>query len=329
MTARSALSAIAPDNAPRAGLPARLWLLLRIAVPLVLLGYLLASVSLDEVVSGLSAVSLATVLVMVALMTFNLFLAALRSRQTLAACGITRAASLFDLFWLHWVGAFYNACVPGGVGGEVVRAVGTRGLFGERGFPGALGVALLERVLGVCGLLVLVTTAFTIWPLPGVPNAHLWRTVGVVAVIASIGGVLIAPRLASAMPVSLPGIVKAIPVVVSLPRFGLCLLMSVGTQLVGAVIGHLVIADISARVTLAQSLVIMPMIFASAFFPLTVGGAGVRELAFVTLYGSVGVPRHDALVASFVLMAVQFMSGAGGGIVQMLRPLDVRQLDRA
>ena len=303
----------------------RIWLVLRIAIPLALLAYLLSRVSLSELISGLRAVSFTTVAAVGAMLTFNLFLAAVRWRVTLRACGVRRTAPILELFRLHWIGAFYTACVPGGVGGEVVRAIATRHLFGERGFTAALGVALLERLLGVTGLLVLVTTAFALRPLP-VPNVLLWGSLGVLAVIGCVGAVLVAPRLAPHLPGPLRRVLEAVPVIESLPLFGRGVAMSVGTQLIGCVTGHLVMADISPHVTLPQSLVIMPLIFASAYFPLTVGGAGVRELAFVSLYGLVGVAQHDALAASFVVMAMQFVSGASGGIVQMLRPLEVTEI---
>ena len=314
-----AAAEIVPAASPRK----RLWLVLRIAIPLALLAFLLSRVSLSELLSGLRAVSLTTIAGVAGLLTFNLFLAGVRWRVTMLACGVRRTAPILELFRLHWIGAFYTACVPGGVGGEVVRAIATRNLFGERGFTGALGVALLERLLGVCGLLVLVTTAFALRPLPGVPNVALWGALGVLAVIGCVGAVLIAPRLAPYLPGPLQRVVQAVPVIESLPLFGVGVLMSVATQLFGCLAGHLVVADIAPSVTLAQSLVIMPLIFASAYFPLTVGGAGVRELAFVSLYGLVGVAQHDALAASFVVMAMQFVSGASGGIVQMLRPLEV------
>ena len=42
---------------------------------------------------------------------------------------------------------------PGGVGGEVVRAIATRRALGERGLTGALGIVLLERTFGAAALL--------------------------------------------------------------------------------------------------------------------------------------------------------------------------------
>ena len=81
------------------------------------------------------------------------------------------------------------------------------------------------------------------------------------------------------------------------------------------------ISSIASTVTWAQSLVVLPLSLASQYFPLSVGGAGVREVAFVALFSLVGVPRHDALAGSLVVTGLLFASAATGGLVQMLRPL--------
>lgn len=301
------------------------WFVVRVVVPLVLLGYLLSRVPLGGLSAALQSVTLRTIAVVGWLMMVNLLLAAVRWRFALRACGVTSAVKLVELFRLHWIGAFYSACVPGGVGGEVVRAIATRSLF-KGGFAAALGVTLLERLLGMTGLLLLVATALIVHPISGIQDPFWFGALGLLAAGACVGAVLGARRCVGYLPRSLQRLAVAIPTIVSLPSFGLGLLLSLCTQLVSCVIGHLVIADIASHVTLEQSLVIMPMVFGAAFFPFTVGGAGVRELAFVTLYGLVGVQQSDALAASFVVMGTQLLIGASGGIVQMLRPLNVDQV---
>jgi glycosyltransferase 2 family protein len=327
------LSARAPDTvdssagAVLASIPprphARLWLVLRIVVPLALLAYLISIVSLPDLFAALRSIPLTSVLSVVALLFVAMALAAVRWRVILVACGVRTSVPLLELFRLHWVGAFYNQCVPGGVGGDVVRAIATRSLYGARGLPAALGVVMLERLLGLCGLLVLVSTSFALYPLPGVPNVMLFTVLGGAAMLSCIGAILAAPRIAPHLPGPLRRVLSAVPVITSLPLFGLGIVLSVMTQLAGAIIGHLVVVSIAPQVTLMQSLVINPLILAAQYFPLSVGGAGVREVAFVTFYGLVAVPQHTSLAAALVIGAVQFLSGAAGGVVQMLRPLEV------
>jgi len=239
------LSAPAPDTvdpsarAVIASIPpsphARLWLALRIVVPLALLSYLISVVSLPDLLAALRSIPMTSVLAVVALLFLAMAIAAVRWRVVLHACGVHTPVPLLELFRLHWVGAFYNQCVPGGVGGDVVRAIATRRLYGARGLPAALGVVMLERLLGLCGLLVLVSTSFALYPLPGVPNVMLFSGLGLAGIAGCIGAILAAPRLAPHMPGPLRRVLSAVPVISSLPLFGLGIALSVATQLAGAI----------------------------------------------------------------------------------------------
>jgi uncharacterized membrane protein len=65
----------------------------------------------------------------------------------------------------------------------------------------------------------------------------------------------------------------------------------------------------------------MPLIGASAFFPLTISGAGVREFAFAALYHLVGVPEATAYAASLSYWAAQLAVAAVGGILTLVTPI--------
>ena len=53
----------------------------------------------------------------------------------------------------------------------------------------------------------------------------------------------------------------------------------------------------------------------------TVGGAGIREATFATLYGKVGVPEAIGYAASFAFWAVQLVAGAVGGVLNLVMPI--------
>ena len=90
---------------------------------------------------------------------------------------------------------------------------------------------------------------------------------------------------------------------------------------VNIVAGHAIMHSLDPSVTFAQSAVVMPLIGASAFFPLTVGGAGVREAAFAALYGMVGVPEATAYAGSLSFWATQLIPAGLGGVINLFVPL--------
>lgn len=301
----------------------RVWVALRIVLPAGVLAYLLSITSLSELRDALRSVSSSTLVLAAVLYGASMLTAGWRWQLTLRACGAPALPSLLELTRLHWIAAFYSTYLPGGLGGEVVRGAATRRLFGPAGLPVALGVVLLERVLGLCALLLIVAVTFVLHPLPMVPHVLLWSGLGMAAIAAGLGAVILAPRLAPHMPGPLRRVLAALPVIRSLPLIAAGVVLSLATQMSGVVTGHLVLADIAPKVTWMESLVIMPLVLAAQYFPLTIAGAGVREAAFIGLYGLVGVAQHDALAASLLVAGISYLAAGCGGLIQMWKPLTI------
>jgi uncharacterized membrane protein YbhN (UPF0104 family) len=97
--------------------------------------------------------------------------------------------------------------------------------------------------------------------------------------------------------------------------------LSLITQLLPALSGHLLLSALVPEARLLDSLAIVPVAAAAAFLPITVSGAGVREALFVKLYASVGVPASAALAASLLLWCSQASVAAVGGLHALWHPL--------
>jgi glycosyltransferase 2 family protein len=300
----------------------RIWLALRFLIPAAALTYILSKIPLDDVWASLRMISLSPVLLAVGVFVVATLLATLRWRLLFTACGTGARPAFLGLFRVYWICLFYNTYLPGGVGGEVIRGLATRRAVGERGLPTALGIVLLERTLGFTGMLILVATGVTLFPLPGIPDVMIWSALGFCASLGCVVGIVSGPRLSPYLPKPLSRIAAALPTVTSPWLFLTALLMSVVTQLCGVLAGHLIMSSISATPSWTDSLVILPLVNTLQYFPLTVGGAGVREAGFVVLYPLVGVTRADALAASLVLGVVQYAVNAAGGILHALGPLE-------
>jgi glycosyltransferase 2 family protein len=300
----------------------RLLLLLRFLIPAAALAYILSKIPLGEVWASMRLISPSAVALAVGVFFLSTALATLRWRLLFRACGTDARPPFLQLFRIYWICLFYNTYLPGGVGGEVVRGLATRRAVGERGLPAALAIVLLERTLGFTGMVILVAVTFTLFPLPGIPDVMLWSSLGLGAALVSVVGIVSGPRLAIYLPKPLARIAAALPTISSPPLFAVALLMSVVTQFSGVVAGHMVISSISAAPSFTDSMVILPLVNALQYFPLTVGGTGVREAGFVVLYPLVGASHAEALAASLVVGAIQYGVNALGGILHALRPLE-------
>lgn len=58
-----------------------------------------------------------------------------------------------------------------------------------------------------------------------------------------------------------------------------------------------------------------------AFFPLSVAGAGPRDLVLVALYETLGIPRAAAVATALALLLVTLLVSGLGGVLQLVAPL--------
>jgi glycosyltransferase 2 family protein len=263
------------------------------------------------------AVAAAVVLVLV-----NVVVGAVRWRVVLAAYGAARLPARARLLRLYLIAFFYNTYLPGAVAGDLVRGVASRDAFGDRGTTGAVAVVLVERVLGLAGLFALLGVGVLVTDPGGAADrAQLawWAALGLVASAAAVAAVAAGRRLAPRLPGPIATIAGRLPRLVGPGGLAAALALSVVTQALIVVAGHVLLAGVAPELGLAESLLIVPLAAATTFLPITVGGAGAREAVFVGLAGAVAaVPAGDALAASLALWAAHLAVGAIGGVVQLL-----------
>ena len=296
----------------------------RIAVTVAAVGYLASGVDPRAVVAAFERLSLSAALVAISVVFLGLLCGMIRWRFLLRAYGAIDIPSWPRIAHLYLVGHFYNTYAPGGVGGDVVRGVAGRKAFGDLDWASAtsgVAVVFIERVIGVSALLVLATGAYLIRPIPGMEQVGVWAALGLGAAAAAMIGIAIAPRLAPHLPEKLGKPLRALPRLYSVWPFIVAVLLSLVVHFVNIVAGHAIMHSLEPSVRFAESAVAMPLVSASAFFPLTVGGAGVREAAFAALYGVVGVPKASAYAGSLSFWATQLITAAVGGVINLFVPL--------
>jgi uncharacterized membrane protein YbhN (UPF0104 family) len=302
----------------------------RIAVTVAAVAYLASRVEPRDVLNAFQRISLGAAVTAVTVVLFALVCGMVRWRLLLRADGAIDIPSWPRIGHLYAVGHFYNVYAPGGVGGDVIRGVASRKAFGDLDWASAtsgVAVVFVERVIGVSALLVLATGAYLIHPIPGIENLGLWAGLGLAGAGAALIGIAIAPRLAPLLPEKFGKPLRALPRLYSLWPFLIAIFLSLIIHAANIVAGHVIMHSLEPSVTLAESAVVMPLIGASAFFPFTVGGVGVREAAFAALYGTVGVPEASAYAASLGVWGTQLFSAGFGGVVNLFIPLSGRESD--
>lgn len=303
----------------------------RIAITLAAVGYLASRVDPAEVVAAWGRLSVTAALTALSVVFLGLGIGIVRWRLLLRAYGAIDVPSWARLLHLYFVGHFYNTYAPGGVGGDVLRGVASRKAFGDVSWASAttgVAVVFIERVLGVSALLALAAGAYLYRPLPELEAVRTWAALGLAAGVAAIGGIALAPRLTPWVPQKLVEPIRALPRLYAWWPFLGAIVASLIIHSLNIVAGHAIMHSLDPAVEASDSAVAIPFASASAFFPFTVGGAGVREAAFAVLYGTVGVPEATAYAGSLSFWATQLISAGCGGLVNLWIPISGGPDDR-
>lgn len=311
--------------APQSRLRRLLMLFARLAVTAAAFWYVFSKVEFSKLLAALSRISVSAIVSAFALFLLGMALGAWRWRCLLVAYGAARPPSVIRLFYLHGVGLFYNNFLPGAVVGDAVRGVATREAFDKEGVTGSLAVVLVERIVGVTGLLTLSGVAFGLRPLPGVESIAPWIGAGLLVAAAAVVFIALSRRYYHYLPKPIGKITASLPELRLVSPFVLALVLSVLVQTASALVGHVLIASITDGVKLSDSLVVVPLAVGAGFFPLTIAGAGVREAAFVTLYAIVGVAKASALAGSLAFLFCQLAVACTGGLLSLFIPLGAKR----
>jgi uncharacterized protein (TIRG00374 family) len=319
-------------NGQRSGLQRithRLSPILRVGVSLVLLYVLLSQIGLGDTLATLRSGDAGLLIAAFLLYQLGVVLRAYRWQVLLQALGAR--LGLARLTVLYYVGTFFSNFLPSGVGGDVIRAYEL-----TRDGPSAVAAAstvIVDRATGLLMLLAmaLVALAFSYQLLDP-------QVVGVIAVVCGgtfvgLGVVIIADRWLQA-----PGrrashrwppagwIWRLVDRVTgtkfyqSFREYGRSALsqalgLSVVFNVLLIVTNVLLAWAFGVRVSLWYFFLFIPIISFSLLLPISLSGLGVREGAFVVLFGQAGVPANLALAMSLAFYGVNLATGLIGGVL--------------
>jgi glycosyltransferase 2 family protein len=248
---------------------------------------------------------------------------AARFRDLLRGAGI--GASYAELLRGYLVAGFFNLVLPGAILGDAWRVWDVRESTG-RGSE-VLGIVALERLVSLVALALLALAALPFLPLaPGLG----W----VRGALAGSAGACLA---ASALALHPAGIAFARGALVRAPWLGPRVTGIGGRALAAletlaarpralaaafawsaAAQGLTVLAvfclgmPLGAPVAFAWYAAIVPSVALLATLPVSIGGAGVREVLYVACFGAVGMRPEAALALSLAVFAVSLVWGGAG-----------------
>lgn len=220
------------------------------------------------------------------------------------------------IFSLYMVGSFFNNLLPGAVGGDAVKAYY---LYKDTRKGGSsIGSVFMDRYIGLCALLSLgLISSLAAFPELKTIGMHL--AIPALFCLFIVGSLLffrlrIGKRF-SAVSDFYDYFHRSIRNKTMLVKaFGLSLIV----QILSFFMIYLIARGIDQKLTFMALFVFVPIISIVTMLPISISGLGVRESAFVLLFGLTGVPAEASMSISF-LWFLSIVMASLIGLVEYLR----------
>jgi glycosyltransferase 2 family protein len=312
------MSATPPAKRPL--VPAWLSILLRVVIVAGLLYWIFKKVDFVDFANTLRSADPRYLAIAVVAIVLSQFTASWRWFRLLKAAGSTW--SFGRSLAVYGAGLFLGLFIPTGVGGDVYRVARVR--VSGAGLARGAATILLERAIGLLALLLLgigfvaAHPATRPWAIPyglgalaGLGGlAALWLPGGpewVARLLDRFPGRGMGDRLRKAFPAdAMARLHSAIPgtVLLSLANHSWLLLVNV-----------LLVRALGLPLTWTTVCAAVPLVLLAAQIPITPGGAGIREAAYVYFFHLVGLEKAPALALAlswFALLVLIALLGAIG-----------------
>lgn len=314
---------------------------LRLLLGLAALSYLLWRIDLREAAGVLAQADLRllgaalglTALAMVALTTY-------RWQRVVAVQGASvPLARLADLFL---VGYFYNMLTPGSIGGDVYRVIKLGQELQARGRTGptlaAAAAVAAERLLGLLALLPVGLAGFALLPVRLAGQREFIAALAALAVAAASAPLWLRPRVLRRLRAPyrwlvnrpwlrrfrlgerLAGLYHAGALYLDRPQALIApFLVSLLSRLAWVGAAALTGRALGVRLSYAHYMAVLAITELLRMLPISLGGIGVREGAFVVLLAPFGVPAEEAFTLSALFYLMLMALGVVGGIVHVVQ----------
>lgn len=220
-------------------------------------------------------------------------------------------------------GAFFNAFLPTGVGGDAFKAVRVVRAGYER--TAAFGSVLLDRLSGLVGLAALGAAASIVLLVSGTRSAVPFVTLLLaVAILAAEMGLAVAGNLLARLaPAKLrPHVREATADMRAASRHPAQLWRGYGLGVLAqaVVVGaHVILAaGLGLRISVATVACAVALAQVAALVPLTVNGAGFREGTYVWVLASVGVSHTNAVAFGLANLGAMLLASLIAGAIYLI-----------
>lgn len=286
-----------------------------IAVPVVVTVFVVWVVGAGDVVTRLRTADPVWIVAALVACSAQVVLCAVRWRVTAArlATRMTYRGAIAE----YYLSSVINTTVPGGVVGDALRAVRSRGAAGlER----AAQSVVIERL---AGQIALGATLLLGLALSGQAELQ-WISLLALAAVAALGAAFWFARRRPALARLVPPFLQRFATAVRDSWFGMRAALSQVSLSLLVVVANLAAFSFAARATGAtlpfpELLYAVPLVLVAMLIPFSVAGWGYREGAAAAVFPMIGASAAEGVATSVVFGAVLLVSSLPGLAVLLSR----------
>lgn len=254
----------------------------------------------------------------------QIMLGGLRWRLVLTALGNGKALLSFKkALALNYICVFFNCCLPGTVGGDVVRVWMSKAE--GVALPVAIHSVIIDRLIALLAIVLLIAAM-----LPVLADIIGLRMVIILPVIlvGGIAGLVVLFNLRRLL-VRFQHIRGASGVLYFIDNMALLgkhyglsaimLLFSVAVHVIYSLTVYVLAVSLGADITWLQCIALVPLVMLLTVIPISFGGWGLREAGMVGILGLAGVGKETALMASIQLGVIFTLISVPGGLLWLLQ----------
>ncbi len=277
----------------------------KVSVSAFILYILFSKTGFEEVISVIKRIHLPLFFSASLLNIIAIFISSIRWRLLLS-----RDFSLKRLFSLYMIGSFFNTILPGTTGGDAVKLYY---LYKDTKSSNiALGSIFMDRFVGFISMLILGMISFSIGIGKLIGTGMEWFIPVVILLFVIMSFLFFGLRLGKRFSniakfyEYFHFYIKQYKVILK------TILLSLIMQFTIIVSVYIITISLVAKFNFIDLLIFLPIISIISAVPISISGLGVREGAFVLLFGMVGIKSEVAMTVSFCWFLSTVIAGSIG-----------------
>lgn len=220
---------------------------------------------------------------------------------------------------IYYISGFFITCLPGAVGGDMVRVWMTRSDHIPIGL--AVNSVIIDRMLAlVCILILMLLTLPVLSQALDMNLGWVYAASAVTTLVALVLLYVTESVLSRWHSVRVVGwalyLLRSIKRLLAHPGvLTLTVVMALAAHVCYALSGFVLAESMGMPMTVLQSLTFFPIVMFVTTLPISFGGWGVREAATVWLLGLVGIQAEAAVALSIQLALLYMIMSLPGGLM--------------